>query len=63
MAVPQTSNSGGADKANNNQKYPMFGVVKLEGDTYKVQLVRVANIFNSSFKFAQNVYSTEAMKL
>lgn len=63
MAVPQTSNSGGADKANNNQKYPMFGVVKLDGDTYKVQLVRVANIFNSSFKFAQNVYSTEAMKL
>lgn len=63
MAVPQTSNSGGKDTANNNQKYPMFGIVKLEGDTYKVQLVRVANIFDDNFKFAQNVYSTKDMKL
>ena len=63
MAVPQTSNSGGSDKANNNQKYPMFGIVKLNPSTYDVQLVRVANIFNSGFKFAQNVYSTDDMKL
>lgn len=63
MAIPQTSNSGGSDKPNDNQKYPMFGIVKLEDDTYKVELVRIANIFNSSFKFAQNVYSSDAMKL
>lgn len=63
MAVPQTSNSGGSDKANNNQKYPMFGIMKLEGTTYKVQLVRIANIFDTNFKFAQNIYSTDAMKL
>lgn len=63
MAIPQTSNSGGSDKPNNNQKYPMFGIVRLEGDTYKVELVRIANIFDSSFKFAQNVFSTDDMKL
>lgn len=64
MAVPQTSNAGGTDKPNDNQKYPMFGIVKLEdSSSYKVQLVRIANIFNSSFKFAQNVYATDAMKL
>ena len=62
MAVPQTSNSGGKDKANENQKYPMFGIVKLDNQ-YQVQLVRVANIFNSDFKFAQNVYSVDEMKL
>ena len=63
MAVPQTSNAGGKDTANENQKYPMFGIVRLDNSQYQVQLVRVANIFNSSFKFAQNVYSTDAMKL
>lgn len=63
MAVPQTSNAGGSDKANDNQKYPMFGIFKLSTESYEIQLVRIANIFNSSFKFAQNVYSTDDMKL
>lgn len=63
MAVPQTSNSGGSDKANNNQKYPMFGIIKLSPEQYQVQLVRIANIFDSNFKFAQNVYSSDPMKL
>ena len=30
MAVPQTSNAGGKDTANENQKYPMFGIVRLD---------------------------------
>ncbi len=62
MAIPQTNSDGSTDSANNNQKYPMFGVVKL-GSNYQVQLVRIANIFNNSFKFAQNTYSTQPMKL
>ena len=64
LAIPQTSNTGGSDKANDNQKYPMFAIIKLqENKDEEVKLVRVANIFNSGFKFAQNTYSTDAMKL
>ena len=63
LAVPQTTNSGGSDKASNEQKYPMFGIISLDGSTYNIELARVANIFNSSFKFAQNTYSTDDMKL
>ena len=63
MAVPNTKNSGSKDTADNNQKYPMFGIIKLDTSKYDVELVRVANIFNAEFKFAQNVYSTDQMKL
>lgn len=62
LAVPQTSNAGGKDTANNNQKYPMFGIIQL-GDTINVKLVRITNIFNNKYKFAQNVYSTSPMTL
>lgn len=62
LAIPQTTVSGSSDSANNNQKYPMFVVVDLDGDNYKIKLVRIANIF-SSYKFAQNVYSSDDMKL
>lgn len=37
----------------------MFGIIKLDTSKYDVELVRVANIFNAEFKFAQNVYSTD----
>lgn len=63
LAVPQTSNTGGSDKASDEQKYPMFGIISLETSKYDIKLARVANIFSSNFKFAQNVYSTEEMKL
>lgn len=63
LAVPQTSNTGGSDKASDEQKYPMFGIIELDGSTYDIKLARVANIFNSNFKFAQNTYSTDDMKL
>lgn len=62
LAIPQTNNTGGKDTANDNQKYPMFSIIKLDS-TYQIYLVRIANIFDSKFKFAQNVYSTEDMKL
>ena len=62
LAVPQTSNAGGKDTANNNQKYPMFGIIQL-GNTIDVKLVRITNIFNNKYKFAQNVYSTSPMTL
>lgn len=63
LAVPQTSNTGGSDKANDNQKYPMFAIIKLTTGQYDVKLVRIANIFDSGFKFSQTNYSTEDMKL
>ena len=62
LAVPQTSNDGGKDTANNNQKYPMFGIIKLS-NTIDVKLVRITNIFDAKYKFAQNVYSTSPMAL
>lgn len=63
LAVPQTTNSGSSDSASNNQKYPMFGIIELDTSNLNVKLVRIANIFSSNFKFAQNTYSTEDMKL
>ena len=60
LVVPNTTIKGGKDTASSEQKYPMFGIINL--DTYDIKLVRVANIFKE-FKFAQNVYSTEPMKL
>lgn len=60
LVVPNTTIKGGKDTASSEQKYPMFGIINL--DTYDIKLVRVANIFKE-FKFAQNVYSTEPMRL
>lgn len=63
VLLPQTTVSGGTDKPNVNQEYPMFGIINLGTSQYTIKLARVANIFNSSYKFAQNTYSSEAMKL
>ena len=63
LAVPQTIRSGNSDSASNEQKYPMFGIISLDTSKYDIKLVRIANIFNASFKFAQNTYSDDDMKL
>lgn len=63
MIVPYTTNSGGKDAASNEQKYPMFVGLLLNEHVRQAELIRIANIFNSSFKFAQNTYSTDDMKL
>ena len=57
MIVPYTTNSGGKDAASNEQKYPMFVSLLLNEHIRQAELIRIANIFNSSFKFAQNTYS------
>ena len=62
MVIPQTTISGGADKADNNQKYPMFGIISLDSDKYTLKLVRIVNIFKS-YKFDQLNYSTDPMIL
>lgn len=62
MVIPQTTISGGSDKADNNQKYPMFGIISLDTDKYTIKLVRVVNIFKS-YKFDQLNYSNDPMKL
>lgn len=63
LAVPETKNTGSKDTASDEQKYPMFGIIKLTPTQYNIQLVRIANIFDSKFKFAQNVFSKDPMKL
>ena len=62
MVIPQTTISGGADKADNDQKYPMFGIVSLDTDKYTLKLVRIVNSFKS-YKFDQLNYSTDPMIL
>lgn len=62
MVIPQTTITGGADKADNNQKYPMFGIISLDSDKYTLKLVRIVNIFKS-YKFNQLEYSTDPMTL
>lgn len=62
LAIPQTSRSGSSDSANNNQKYPMFGIINLTTSEYTIKLIRIANIF-TNYKFAQNTYSTDDMLL
>ena len=67
--VPETtvkkedSDSKPVDTASPNQKYPMFGIITLDLDNYTIKLARITNIFNSSFKFSQNVCSYSPMTL
>ena len=41
----------------------MFGIITLDIDNYTIKLARITNIFNSSFKFSQNVCSYSPMTL
>lgn len=63
IAIPETTVKNGKDVANANQKYPMFGIIKLSDSDYNVELVRIANILTSTAKFTQYDYSTSPMKL
>lgn len=63
LAIPETTVKNGKDTANANQKYPMFGIIRLSDSNYNVELVRVANILTSTAKFTQYDYSTSPMKL
>ena len=61
--LPETTVKNGSDKANDNQKYPMFAIIRVDNGTYNIKLARVHNIFNSSFAFKQKSYSTTDMQL
>lgn len=50
------------DKADNNQKYPMFSIVNVSDGTYSIKLARVAEVM-SNYSFTQTTYSTNPMKL
>lgn len=63
LAIPETTVKNGKDVANANQKYPMFGIIRLQDSDYNVELVRIANILTSTAKFTQYDYSTSPMKL
>lgn len=62
IVVPKTTNPGNKDKAADDQKYPMFGIIELDNSQYKIKLVRVVNIFEK-FKFNQTTFSKDQMKL
>lgn len=63
LAIPETTVKNNKDTANKNQKYPMFGVIKLSSSGYNIELIRINNILNSSANFTQYSYSTSAMGL
>ena len=63
LAIPETTVKNGKDTANANQKYPMFGIIRLVDSDYNIELVRIANILTSTAKFTQYDYSTSPMKL
>lgn len=63
IAIPETTVKNGKDVANVNQKYPMFGIIRLLDSDYNVELVRIANILTSTAKFTQYDHSTSPMKL
>lgn len=51
-----------SDKADNNQKYPMFSIINVDNGVYSVKLARVAEVM-SNYAFTQTAYSTNPMKL
>ena len=51
--IPETNGS----KADTNQQYPMFAIVKLTETGCSISLARVHNIFNDKYKFTQLLYS------
>ena len=63
LAIPETTVKNGNDTANANQKYPMFGIIRLVDSDYSIELVRIANILTKTAKFTQYDYSTSPMKL
>ena len=62
IVVPKTTNPNNKDKASDDQKYPMFGIIELDNSQYKIKLVRIANIFDN-FKFNQTTFSKNQMQL
>ena len=62
IVVPKTTNPNNKDKASDDQKYPMFGIIELDNSQYKIKLVRIANIFDN-FKFNQTTFSKGQMQL
>lgn len=51
--IPETNGS----KADTNQQYPMFAIVKLTETGCSISLARVHNILNDNYKFTQLLYS------
>ena len=55
--LPQTTVKNGKDSPSAEQKYPMFAIISLDSNI-TIKLLRIKNIFNSSFKFNQQAHST-----
>lgn len=56
--IPKTDVKAGVDKPDKNQQYPMYATIDC-GDTFNIQLVRLANIFNNKLVFNQNEHATD----
>ena len=48
--------------ADNQQKYPMYLVIKFNESDWELSLSRVCNILDSGYKFTQSNYSSDNMK-
>ena len=48
--------------ADNQQKYPMYLVIKFNESDWELSLSRVCNILDSDYKFTQSNYSSDNMK-
>lgn len=58
MLIPQT-NTG--EKADNEQKYPMFSIIDMNNNNYEIQLIRIHNIkHESTHNFTQLEYAKSA---
>jgi hypothetical protein len=56
--IPHTTIVDGSDTADDSQKYPMFSIIRMSGDSYTIKLAKVTNIFTNKFKFSQIAYSS-----
>lgn len=56
--IPLTTEGESGDKPDGNQKYPMFTITDMNGDSYTVKLIRIQNILSASQTFTQQAYGT-----
>lgn len=61
--IPETGESNGADAPDGNQRRPMYSIVDVNGNSYKIALARLENILTSKYAFKQNSYGTEDVEI
>ena len=60
--LPLTIIKSGKDSPSAEQKYPMFAILDFKNSNIDIKLIRLKNIFNSTFVFNQKYYSVDPPK-